>query len=154
MIEAASWRWVFLVNVPLAGLVIVLAAVHVPESRDLEASGQLDWWGAIGSVLALGRAHLRGHRGRYRWPVHSPSYSPRVWLCRLDPGSGLDRTSSAASLAALELLRVPRFANVTAVTFFAYDAIAAYFLLGPPPSRSSRATPRWPRACQPSRPCC
>jgi EmrB/QacA subfamily drug resistance transporter len=33
LIAAGSWRWVFLVNVPVGILAIVLTALHVPESR-------------------------------------------------------------------------------------------------------------------------
>lgn len=52
VIAAISWRWLFLVNVPLAGLV-VLAARHVPESRDEATAGSFDLVGAGSCALAL-----------------------------------------------------------------------------------------------------
>jgi MFS family permease len=34
LISAASWRWIFFINLPIAVAVIALGARHVPESRD------------------------------------------------------------------------------------------------------------------------
>jgi EmrB/QacA subfamily drug resistance transporter len=52
--EHASWRWVFLINLPLAVVVLALAVLRVPESRDAEASRVLDWSGAALATLGLG----------------------------------------------------------------------------------------------------
>jgi MFS family permease len=38
LISVASWRWIFFINVPIAALVVVLGARHVPESRDPSAT--------------------------------------------------------------------------------------------------------------------
>lgn len=53
LIETFSWRWVFLINLPLALIVLTISLWQVPESRDPEAS-QLDWLGAILAILGLG----------------------------------------------------------------------------------------------------
>lgn len=53
LIDAASWRWVFLLNVPLAVLVIVVSVRHVPESLNTHASRQIDFTGACLIGLAL-----------------------------------------------------------------------------------------------------
>ena len=60
LIDAVGWRWIFYINVPLAVVVIALAQAGVPESRDEEAEGGIDWIGAglatvglAGLVLAL-----------------------------------------------------------------------------------------------------
>src|SRR5262249_47216476 len=34
LITAASWRWIFFINVPIAAAVVALGLRHVPESRD------------------------------------------------------------------------------------------------------------------------
>jgi EmrB/QacA subfamily drug resistance transporter len=52
--EYASWRWVFLINVPLAALVVVIALTRVPESREPNASHVLDWTGATLATTGLG----------------------------------------------------------------------------------------------------
>ena len=49
-----TWRAVFLINIPLAALVIVIALRHVPESRDPESAPGLDVSGAVLGVLGLG----------------------------------------------------------------------------------------------------
>src|SRR6266496_6626778 len=39
LISAASWRWIFFINVPIAAVVVALGARHIPESRDLTVTG-------------------------------------------------------------------------------------------------------------------
>ena len=46
LISAASWRWIFLINVPIGVLVLVVSARHVPESRDPTRAGGVDVGGA------------------------------------------------------------------------------------------------------------
>src|SRR5215813_8378347 len=53
LIQHASWRWAFFLNLPLAALVIVISLVHVPESRRPGAD-RIDWWGALFCTLGLG----------------------------------------------------------------------------------------------------
>lgn len=54
LVEVASWRWVFLINVPLATYVVWVAHRHVPESRDPAATGRIDVAGAVLGAAALG----------------------------------------------------------------------------------------------------
>lgn len=54
LVENASWRWIFFLNVPLAVIVLGILFWRVPESRDRENSGKLDWWGALLATLGLG----------------------------------------------------------------------------------------------------
>ncbi len=54
LVESTSWRWVFFINVPLAALTLLMTFWHVPESRDEQASGRLDWPGAALATLGLG----------------------------------------------------------------------------------------------------
>ncbi len=49
-----SWRLVFLVNLPLAALIVVVALRHVPESRDPDAAPGLDVSGTVLAVVGLG----------------------------------------------------------------------------------------------------
>ena len=53
LIEHASWRWAFFLNIPIAALVISISLRHVPESRNATAS-HVDWLGASVVTLGLG----------------------------------------------------------------------------------------------------
>jgi EmrB/QacA subfamily drug resistance transporter len=53
LVDHASWRWVFFLNLPLALAVVVIALRFVPESRDPKASGKLDIAGAVLVTLGL-----------------------------------------------------------------------------------------------------
>ena len=48
-----TWRAVFLINLPLAALVVVVALRHVPETRDPEAAPGLDVPGTVLAAAAL-----------------------------------------------------------------------------------------------------
>ena len=54
VIEVASWRWIFLANIPLALAIIVIGLRHVPESLDPDAPRGYDVAGSVLGVLALG----------------------------------------------------------------------------------------------------
>jgi EmrB/QacA subfamily drug resistance transporter len=53
LVDALSWRWIFLTNVPVAVLVFVVTARHVPESND-PAAGSFDGGGALLAASGLG----------------------------------------------------------------------------------------------------
>ncbi len=53
LVENISWRAAFLINVPLAAVVLFIAIKHVPESRDPDARS-LDVPGAALAALGLG----------------------------------------------------------------------------------------------------
>jgi len=65
--EYASWRWVFLVNVPIAALAVVGALRFIPESKD-ERAQSFDIPGAVfitGGLMALVFALTKGND--YGW---------------------------------------------------------------------------------------
>ncbi|MGH3586057.1 MAG: MFS transporter [Pseudonocardia sp.] len=49
-----SWRAVFLINLPLAAVIVAIALRHVPESRDPDSAPGLDLSGTILGVVGLG----------------------------------------------------------------------------------------------------
>ena len=53
LIQVASWRWVFFINVPLAIVVLIIVFWRVPESRHEGVTGGLDWWGALLTTVGL-----------------------------------------------------------------------------------------------------
>jgi EmrB/QacA subfamily drug resistance transporter len=54
IVANASWRWIFGINVPVAAAVLLVAARHVPESRDPEAARGFDVLGAALGAVGLG----------------------------------------------------------------------------------------------------
>jgi EmrB/QacA subfamily drug resistance transporter len=54
LIEHISWRAAFFINLPMAAVVLVLTIWRVPESRDEQAKGAVDWTGAALVTVFLG----------------------------------------------------------------------------------------------------
>jgi EmrB/QacA subfamily drug resistance transporter len=56
LVDAASWRCVFFLNLPLAVAVVWIAARHIPESRDPTAVGRPDILGTAAVTVGLAGA--------------------------------------------------------------------------------------------------
>ncbi|WP_306369357.1 MFS transporter [Nocardiopsis sp. CC223A] len=54
LVQIGDWRLIFLINLPLAAVVLAIAWFKVPESRDPGAARRLDYPGALLGVVALG----------------------------------------------------------------------------------------------------
>src|SRR3981081_3637472 len=53
LVQHASWRWAFFINLPLAAAVIAISLRHVPESRSVAAK-RVDWLAAGFATIGLG----------------------------------------------------------------------------------------------------
>jgi EmrB/QacA subfamily drug resistance transporter len=53
LIQHASWKWIFFVNVPIGIVGLALGRIVIPESRDESADQRLDQAGIAASALAL-----------------------------------------------------------------------------------------------------
>ena len=55
LVDHYAWTWAFLINLPMAAVVLLIVWRHVPESRGgAAASAPLDPWGAALATVALG----------------------------------------------------------------------------------------------------
>jgi EmrB/QacA subfamily drug resistance transporter len=53
VVQHASWRWVFFINVPIAALVLLLVR-RIPESGSPTRALKIDWPGSLVAALGLG----------------------------------------------------------------------------------------------------
>jgi EmrB/QacA subfamily drug resistance transporter len=129
LVQIASWRLVFLINVPLAVLVCIVALRHVPETRNPEAPRQFD----IAGVLT-GAAGLAGLTyGFTAWPALGPT-SPVVLISLVIGVGGMvgfvvaERRSSHPMLP-MEVFASRTFTAANLVTFAMYLALGGVFFL-------------------------
>jgi EmrB/QacA subfamily drug resistance transporter len=127
LVEAASWRWIFLINVPIVVAVVVISVRHVPESRDLAAVGGLDLPGAGLAAIGLGALTY----GLSAWSAQgtgSPAVQGALGLGLLALVVFLvweGRTT--APMLPLGAFAAPRFGATNLVTFFVYAALGGVF---------------------------
>ncbi len=96
LVENVSWRAAFLINVPLAVIVLLIAARHVPESRDPDAR-RLDIPGAVLATVGLGGivfGLIESQSAGFADPAGPRLPARRRWRARrLSPSSRRARTS-------------------------------------------------------------
>jgi EmrB/QacA subfamily drug resistance transporter len=129
LVEGPGWRWVFLLNLPLAALVVLVTLRSVPESADPDAVRALDVPGAV--LAAGGLAGLTF--GLIAWPEAGPA-SVRVWGPLLVGVLGLalfvvaERRSTHPMLP-LGVFKNRLFSATNVVTFAVYAALSGVFFL-------------------------
>lgn len=129
LVEVASWRLVFLVNVPVAAAVVAVALRAVPESRDASAAPRLDVAGAASA--AVGLAGLTA--GLTAWADRGPGSAAVAGALALGVAGlvafvAVERQSPHPMLP-LALFRARAFAGANLVTFAVYAALGGVFFL-------------------------
>ncbi|HEY2961607.1 MAG TPA: MFS transporter [Pyrinomonadaceae bacterium] len=131
LVEHVSWRAVFFLNLPLALAVLVISVWHVPESREENQGGALDWLGAALATLGLGGL------------VYGLIESPRLGF--RNPAVGVTLIGGVACLAffilhearaknpmvPLRLFRSTDFAGANLLTLLLYAALGGTFFFFP-----------------------
>jgi EmrB/QacA subfamily drug resistance transporter len=125
LIEHLSWRWAFLMNVPIAAEVLVLLAWKVPESRDPEASHRLDWAGAALVTVGLGGI-IYGliESSRLGWDDRRIVIGFIGGIAAL-AAFLLVESRSKSPMLPLSLFRSRTFAGANLLTLFLYGALSA-----------------------------
>ena len=130
LVQHASWRWVFFINLPLAGAVIAISLWQIPESR-ADARGGVDWVGALVVTLGLG--------GLVFGFIESASLG---WRNPLVTGSLIVgcgclilflflEARERSPMVSLSLFKSSSFSGANLLTLFLYAAIGIFFFLFP-----------------------
>ena len=123
-----DWRLVFLVNVPVAVLIVVVATRHVPESRDPDAGGRLDLTGTVLAAAGLGALTFGLTRAGEDGFAGSVAATAAAGVACLVAFVIVEARSSHP-LVPLELFRNPQFSAANAVTLLVYAALGVIFVL-------------------------
>ena len=126
LIDAVSWRWIFLINPPLAAAAVAISLRAVPETRGDNVQGRVDVPGALTLSLGLGGivyALIEGPSSG--WGV-AASGAAVIGIALL-VAFGVIEVRSAHPMVPLSLFRSRRFAGTNAATFVIWGAIGAVF---------------------------
>jgi EmrB/QacA subfamily drug resistance transporter len=128
LVDAVSWRAIFLINLPLGIFVIAMASRHVPETRDPTASGHVDFPGA--TLAALGLA------GVTYALIEAPGGGATPLILVAGVGGAvalaaflLAEQRSRNPMMPLDIFRSRQFSAANLVTFVVYAALGGFFFL-------------------------
>jgi EmrB/QacA subfamily drug resistance transporter len=130
LLAIASWRWVFVINLPVAVVVLLVSRRHVPESADASVTGRLDIAGATWAVIALSTlVYALIEAPQAGWG----SAEVLVFLA-VGIGAGVafvvTEHRAAAPMLPLSMFASRQFAATNGVTFLVYGGLGgALFLL-------------------------
>jgi EmrB/QacA subfamily drug resistance transporter len=131
LIDAVGWRFIFLINLPIAAGAIALGYRFVPESAN-ESHPPPDWPGALLATAGL---------GALTWGLTAWSASDRLGAgagAALAAGTALvaaflwaERRRGSKAMVPLALFGSLAFGGLTLFTFLLYGALAGLMLLVP-----------------------
>ncbi|MFT4393435.1 DHA2 family efflux MFS transporter permease subunit [Gordonia lacunae] len=129
LVDAASWRWTFLLSVPLALGALWIAIRHVPESRGAPSGARLDVAGALAMTVGLAGviyALIEGPSNGWSGETVAAGIVGVVSLA----GFVVIESRVAAPLLPLGLFRSSQFSGANLTTLLVYAALGgALFLL-------------------------
>jgi EmrB/QacA subfamily drug resistance transporter len=134
IVQVAGWRWVFLLNLPLAVVVVVVALRHVPESADPSARGRFDVPGAAlaaGALAGISYALIEAPGGGSRaGPVTGAvlGVAAAAGFIIVERRRGREG-SPVPPMLPLDVFGSRQFTAVNVVTFTVYAAFGGFFFL-------------------------
>ena len=131
LVDVATWRLVFLLNLPLAAVVVWIAVRHVPETRrSAAATGPIDVAGAVLAALALAGVSWaliegpgRGWDGATLAALAGGVVAGGAFVAR--------ERRAADPMLPLGVFSSRQFSAANAVTFVVYGALGASMFLLP-----------------------
>jgi len=130
LVEHASWRWVFFINVPIAAAVIIISFWRIPESRSA-VEGRVDWLGALLATIGLGglvSGFIESANLGWRNPLVLGSVIVGL-SCIVAFGVVEDKVT--APMLPLALFQSHSFSGANLLTLLLYAAIGIFFFLFP-----------------------
>ncbi len=127
--DALSWRWIFLVNVPIGALALVAGVLRLRESRE-PAAHRIDWLGMVAfglglALLVLG--FLRGESAGWTSALILGSFAAAAVL--LVVFVLVEKHLGERAMFDLSLLRIGTFTGVCLATLLSNaTSLAAVFL--------------------------
>jgi EmrB/QacA subfamily drug resistance transporter len=128
LIEAISWRAIFLINLPIGAVVILMTRSHVPESKDPTATGRLDYLGAALAALGLAGTTYALIQGPDQGLSASIVVTAVGGLACL-AAFLVHEHRSANPMMPLSMFRSQQFSAANLVTFVVYAALGGVFFL-------------------------
>src|ERR1700744_4001760 len=125
LLELGTWRWIFVINVPVAAVLVLIAVRHVPESQE-GAPAPMDWLGSLFAVVALAAVTYV----LTTMPGQHPASPVQIAAAVIAAGASVafvwhERRSEAPMLPVV-IFRSAPFAAANLVTFFVYGAFGAF----------------------------
>jgi EmrB/QacA subfamily drug resistance transporter len=130
LIQYASWRWAFLLNVPLGVAVVGISLRHVPESRGSQVK-QVDWLGALLATLGLAgivTGFLESTRLSWTNPLVLASGVGGLLFLAIFLAV---EARSSSPMVPLALFESPSFLGANIFTLFLYSIVGIFFFLFP-----------------------
>lgn len=124
---AVSWRAIFFINVPIGLLAVFLAARFVPESRDEQAVGPLDWPGVLTLMFGLAAmlyGLIEGPQLGWSHPLVAGGLGGGALTLALFV---LIEWRSPAPLMPLHLFRNRAFSGINLMTLLHYTGLSSIF---------------------------
>ena len=120
LVDHTSWRWVFFINLPIALATLIITFFRLPESRNEQMGGTLDWSGALLATVALAGitfALIEGRRPGVTVPLAAAAGVAALI------GLLIVEARVRAPMVPLGLFRSPTFFGANLLTLLLYTAL-------------------------------
>jgi EmrB/QacA subfamily drug resistance transporter len=130
LVEHASWRWVFFINLPLAAATIAISLWQIPESRSA-AEGHVDWLGALIVTFGLGGLVIGFIESVNLGWAHPLVLAGLIGGCICLVLFLFVEPTVSSPMVPLTLFASSTFSGTNLLTLFLYAAIGIFFFLFP-----------------------
>lgn len=132
IVDAAGWRPIFVVNLPIGALALWLAWRYADESRDDRAGATLDWAGGVLATIALGLLVWALTEATEAAPsAIAIAVTAVVGVATIVAFLRVEARRGADALMPFALFGTATFAGLSLMTFLLYAALGGLIVLLP-----------------------